>query len=805
MRIALLSHCNFLGNSAMHVFSIATELQRLGHKCVIGVPTAPETVLRHRKPTFPVLHYDDLINNPQMGGKPDLLHVWTPREHVRIATEAFVKNHHCPYIVHLEDNEVRIVENENPKLDYETILRLPEDVAATLIGSDRAHPRRFPKFIAGAAGLTCLIDRLAEFRAEDQPVAIFAPGFDEEFGKIQPANDSIRSKYGIRSDEIVFLYNGNVHASVLDDVRVFYLALADLYKRGLPIRLIKTGWDYADPMVPEALHFKTDLGFVDREEVPVLMSLADILVQPGRADTFNDYRVPSKLPEYLASGKPVILPESNIGYLMEDGKQALKLREGTVAELIGQMERLLASQELRSQIGQAGREFAFKALSWSNAGRVLNKFYEDIRIRGNGYTSKKRAHGLHTSQFPAAGTVNYQDTQRKDDPDLQSNRSASDADAFPTKLIAFYHPQFHPVPKNDRWWGDRFTTWSEVGRARPRFPGHLQPRCPTELGYYDHSIPAVMQEQVSLARAYGIHAFCFNYYWDSGHTALEQPCANWFDRAGCDFPFLICWANAARPNRESAINSPPAPQQIHRPDDESFIREVIPILKDSRYVHVDNAPVLLVSQVELLPEPLRTTHLWRRVCAENGLERLHLVSMQSLSSNDPRTIGFDSTVRFPPLPHGKQCYDPRCFRDLDSGFEGEIGDYIKVAEQSINDTFSSYPVYRGIIPGWDSSGRADCKSLMLINDSPKAYGQWLRILSRKALEQSGQQAPLIFVNSWNAWAEGAYLEPDARYDRGLLEVTRCALVQALLDYARGPNDERERVFTANISRLPKPL
>jgi hypothetical protein len=187
MKIGLISHCNFRGNSAMHVFSIAVELQKLGHECCILVPDSPESVHDHDEPSFEVIDYDTALKNglPFVdGGAPEILHAWSPREHVRRITQALVGRFGCPYVVHMEDNEEQIVQNELRELDYSELRLLPDDVLNELITPYRSHPRRYRDFIARADGYSCLIDKLMEFKPKDLPGALFWPGFDPRFAAL---------------------------------------------------------------------------------------------------------------------------------------------------------------------------------------------------------------------------------------------------------------------------------------------------------------------------------------------------------------------------------------------------------------------------------------------------------------------------------------------------------------------------------------------------------------------------------------------------------------------------------------------
>ncbi|MDI7776347.1 glycoside hydrolase family 99-like domain-containing protein [Asticcacaulis sp. EMRT-3] len=784
MRILLVSHCNFLGNSAIHVFSLARALGSLGHDIVVLIPEGLETIERHHKPDFPVRLYADALAGDLPFAEPgpvDLIHAWSPREHVRKAVEALADIHACPYLLHMEDNEEQILSNELNGLTYDEIRRLPGPYLDAVTGDHRSHPVHYRRFADKAAGYTCLIEPLLEFKPAHVPGMVFWPGFDPEFEHLPADTAASRELYKIDTDEIIIFYGGNVHASIAHDIRNLYLATAYLRQCGLKIRLLRTGWNYADLNLPDSdlvREASIELGFVDRSLMPGLLALADILVQPGRADAFNDYRFPSKLPEYLVSARPVILPDSNIGKVLTDGEQVLKLYDGTLAELIEKIRLIARAPELASTLGKAGRRFALEALNWMTAAKALDAFYR---------------------RLVPAETPHI----RKPQSDEPLSDVAANAGSEPVRAIAFYLPQFHPTPENDQWWGKGFTEWSNVARARPQMFNHRHPRLPTDLGYYDLRVPDVLHEQARLAAEYGIGGFCFYVYWFEGRRVLEKPVNIWLDK-GPDFPFCICWANENWTRRWDGSDTEILIPQAYMPGfEERFIIDMLPMLKDPRYIRVGAAPLLPIYKVSDFPDARASAQAFREAARKHGLPDLHLVAMQSFGHGDPRPYGFDAAIEFTPPHKDRLLIDPERMGGVDPSFAGQVEDYVGVAARSINAKPTDYVRYRGCTPMWDNTARRGERGHVLVNDSPKAYAAWLRFLTHEAMLRRQQVEPMIFINAWNEWAEGAYLEPDEHHGRTYLELTRLALLHGFLDFAQGPNPERDRIFAELTSRLPK--
>lgn len=343
------------------------------------------------------------------------------------------------------------------------------------------------------------------------------------------------------------------------------------------------------------------------------------------------------------------------------------------------------------------------------------------------------------------------------------------------RLIAFYLPQFHPVPENDRWWGPGFTDWQNVAKATPLFEGHYQPRLPGALGFYDLRLDEVRHQQVKLARSHGIHGFCYYYYWFNGRRILEQPLNRYVADKKIDFPFCVCWANENWSRRWDGGNREVLLVQEHdTASDMKFIREVIPLFKDPRYIRVNGLPLLVLYRADLLKNPSATAAGWREECEKAGLPGIHLCAAQTFDVTDPRPYGFDSACEFPPHKHaiGHIAHDQR---GLPEDFKGWVCDYELVARHSLTAPVPDYPLYRGLFPSWDNSARKRNQALIFHQSDPSRYEYWLRGLVSYTRQHLVGDQRIIFINAWNEWAEGAHLEPDLKYGSAYLEATRRAL------------------------------
>ncbi|WP_372361379.1 glycoside hydrolase family 99-like domain-containing protein [Xanthomonas sp. NCPPB 1325] len=346
---------------------------------------------------------------------------------------------------------------------------------------------------------------------------------------------------------------------------------------------------------------------------------------------------------------------------------------------------------------------------------------------------------------------------------------------MPATLIAFYLPQFHPIPENDAWWGKGFTEWRNVSRALPQFYGHMQPRIPADLGFYNLRDRNVMRQQAELASEYGIGAFCFYFYWFAGKTLLEEPVRKWRDDASILLPYCLCWANENWARRWDGRNADILIEQQHSlEDDLAFISHVSTYLSDPRYLRVDGKPLLLVYRPNLMPDPSATALRWREWCMTHGIGEIHLAYVQGFERPDPRDIGFDAAVEFPPNMSSPPSLSQAQLL-INPDFSGEVLDWRALAAEMAARPLPKYTLYPGVNPGWDNEPRRSGNGRVYHHSSPRGYQAWLSQTIHERLAAVPANRNLVFINAWNEWAEGAVLEPDARLGYAWLEATRRAL------------------------------
>lgn len=374
--------------------------------------------------------------------------------------------------------------------------------------------------------------------------------------------------------------------------------------------------------------------------------------------------------------------------------------------------------------------------------------------------------------FSTAQPVNWNNT-------IKTHHSSYSGDLFAVnpKVIAFYLPQYHKVKENDEWWGEGFTEWTNVRKARPNFSGHYQPHKPLDGLYYDLADVNVQIKQAELAKEYGVSAFCYYMYWFGGRRVLERPLDQMLDNRKVDIPFCVCWANENWTRTWDGKADDVLLSQEHSPEnDRLFIIDALKYLQDPRYLRIDGRLVLLVYRTDLLPNCAATAAIWREEVRRAGLGELHLCAVQFYGITDPTPWGFDAAVEFP--PHGwlvQENLPDTQPEMLNDEFSGYIFDYEKAVDYALKKMTPDYRWYRGVFPGWDNTARRQNTSHIFHNSNPFAFERWLTEVLRQSVLMAPPEHQVVFINAWNEWGEGAHLEPDEMNGKLNLSAVHSAL------------------------------
>ncbi len=362
------------------------------------------------------------------------------------------------------------------------------------------------------------------------------------------------------------------------------------------------------------------------------------------------------------------------------------------------------------------------------------------------------------------------------------------------RLIAFYLPQFHPIPENDEWWGKGFTEWTNVAKARPLFRGHYQPHLPADLGFYDLRVPEVREAQAAMAREYGIEAFCYWHYWFAGEQLLERPFREMLKSGKPDFPFCLGWANHSWTGIWSGGDTKRMLKEQTYPGKEDYQRHfefLLRAFEDPRYVRVAGSPLLVIHKPLDIPNARATLDYWRELAEKAGLPGLHIVATLDYNERgwDAVGHGFDAVTVWPLdaimgcrnylwIAHLKPVINrPKLWR-LNRFVEGRwpgrvhIYDYTEILPKLICERTVNMPTYYPmVVPNWDTTPRYSHNAIVFHNSNPESFRSHLR----NVLKQVGTQTvkhQIVFIKSWNEWAEGNHLEPDVRFGHAYLRVVK---------------------------------
>ena len=374
------------------------------------------------------------------------------------------------------------------------------------------------------------------------------------------------------------------------------------------------------------------------------------------------------------------------------------------------------------------------------------------------------------------------------------------------RVIAFYLPQFHPTPENDLWWGKGFTEWTNVAKAKPSFKGHIQPKIPADLGFYDLRLPETRKAQADLAREYGVEGFCYWHYWfGNGKRLLDRPFREVLESGEPNFPFCLGWANHSWSNKtwqkNKAFQDDTMFMEQTYGDIEDYKKHFYTVLKafrDPRYITIDGKPLFFIFDPTSIPDLKQFIQLWRKLATENGLKGIHFVGKVA-------SVGkFNQGIKHDYLEDAKKNYDEVLNKGIDAvnsvnlrraeiltvgkyskiierlmnkiipGVKVEKYDYRKIIKYLFTKEDKEENIYPTIIPRWDKTPRVGKRSYVYTNSTPelfyKSVKQAVQLVSKKQPEHR-----IIFLQAWNEWGEGNFMEPDLEFGRGYLEALKKAI------------------------------
>lgn len=381
MRIVFINYYEYRVSSGVHIHFLANELTRLGHECTVVLPRVAniETFGAPEYSFSDTAGFETDIRNGRYTADT-VFHAWTPRDAARLPTLLASRTTGAPYFVHMEDNERNVLASHLGR-PFEELARAAARGEAI---PGNLHPVLHQTFLEEAAGVTLLMDRLAEFVPASVPTQLIWPACEREFFQIPTTpNLRLRRRLGIEDDCSVIVYPGNVHHANCATVNNLYLALPLLEAAGHKIRLVRcAGRDSAVRDLPDlAGRYVIAQPELPSKKLPEWIAMADVLVQPGAPDAFDEYRFPSKLPLFLASGRPVVLARTNLGRFLDDGENCLILAQNTPEGIAAKVDWLLRHRGEAARIGHNGRKFAAANFNWGKSAKTLLDFYSRCRSR----------------------------------------------------------------------------------------------------------------------------------------------------------------------------------------------------------------------------------------------------------------------------------------------------------------------------------------------------------------------------------------------------------------------------------------
>lgn len=343
--------------------------------------------------------------------------------------------------------------------------------------------------------------------------------------------------------------------------------------------------------------------------------------------------------------------------------------------------------------------------------------------------------------------------------------------------IALYLPQYHPIPENDAWWGQGFTEWTNVAKAKPLYPGHYQPNVPADLGFYDLRLEESRVAQAELARRYGINGFCYYHYWfGNGKRLIERPFNEVLASGKPDFPFCLAWANQTWAGVWHGLDKRVLIEQTYpgEEDHRRHFESLLPAFEDPRYIRVDGKPLFMIYDPSDLPDGKNTLDLWRNFAVKAGLPGIYFVAQHADTNWPAKEHGYDAFVNVRNFPKRRawtpwnQPWKKIQGKSLDWMGRPTIINYEKAIDYFVPDSYSSPLAIPCVIPNWDNTPRSGARGFVLEGSTAELFGRQVEKAIRH-IQQTPRPGNLLFIKSWNEWAEGNYMEPDLRHGHRYLE------------------------------------
>lgn len=347
------------------------------------------------------------------------------------------------------------------------------------------------------------------------------------------------------------------------------------------------------------------------------------------------------------------------------------------------------------------------------------------------------------------------------------------------KILAFYLPQYHPIPENDAWWGKGFTEWTNTAKAKPLFPGHYQPHVPADLGFYDLRVEETRLAQAELAREHGIDGFIYWHYWfGNGKQLLERPFNEMLKTGKPDFPFCLAWANHSWRGKWHGLNDNLLFEQKY-PGKEDYIahfNHLVPAFQDERYIKINNKPVFVIYSPEEIPDTLIFLDLWNELAIKKGFNGIHFIAIH-YNKWDHGNDGFNGQTVHQPS-HYLSLFEKTIYSRIIGFLKRHtlgtipfVVNYKNITAKYRFDHFPDDTFIPTIIPNWDTTPRLGTRGWVFHKSTPQLFKSHFENAMKFVLSQDNEHK-MIFIKSWNEWAEGNYLEPDLEWGKDYLAVVK---------------------------------